>query len=157
MNFYLILLLFFLMKNKISAIFLLFVHGIVSRLIFFIVGWICQNSSTRRLYFLSLLYKIRILFLIVLILTLIANFRVPPLISRFIEIYFIVCIFLMNRMLTWFIILLLLRSSFATLYLYIRLTYGNKSNSSKTYIRDRFLISRLILSYFLVFPFLLNF
>jgi NADH-quinone oxidoreductase subunit M len=37
-NFYLILLLFFLIKNKISAIFLLFVHGVVSSLIFFIVG-----------------------------------------------------------------------------------------------------------------------
>jgi len=157
MNFYLFLVLLFLIKGKISSIYLLFIHGIVSGIIFFIVGWACQNSRTRSLYFLSLLFKIGIVFQGVIMLTLIANFRVPPFLSSVVEIYFISCLFTFSKVIALFIVILLIRYAYATLYLLLNIIFGNKLNKSEFYLRERYLLSLALFIYFVSFIVLLNF
>lgn len=156
-NFLLLIIMFYFLKRKIVRIIIIFSHGIISRLIFFIVGWFYQIIFSRKLYFLQIVNKTNIIILFVIILIIIANFGAPPFISRIIEIVFISSSFIKNNLFCIFILFLIIFSAYSSLYLLLRIMFGKNIYINSTNTNIIIIFFSFIFTYFITFIVILNF
>lgn len=156
-NFLLLVVLFYFLKNKVTRIIIIFRHGIISRLIFFIVGWFYQIIFSRKLYFLQIINKTNIRVLFVLLLIIIANFGAPPFIRRIIEIVFVTSSFIKNNLFCIFIIFLIILSAYSSLYLLLRVIFGKNIYINFNSTNIIIIFFSFLIIYFIIFIIILNF
>jgi len=133
MNLVLIGLFAFSLEGIIGAIFLMVGHGIVSSLLFFVIGFLYERYSSRLMIYYGGLVKTIPLLAFTLLLGCLGNLGFPGL-SNFIgEILIFLSIIGKNIFVFGIVLSSIALSGIYSLYLFTRLGYGNLSQSIKIY------------------------
>ena len=141
----------FLIKNII--IFVMFFHAFISSIIFFLAGSFFQNIKRRKIIFSSLNRKPIKVTLIILIISFLFNFNIPPSLGIIPEIYYFFFLFKFNNVSFITLILFGIFSSFFCVYLII-IIRGGKISFRKNNINILFIFN-IYLLLFIIFNILL--
>lgn len=116
----------FFSKTKSFCVLVMLVHGFVSASLFFFIGGFYYFVLTRRLYFSTLTYKAVIIPLFFFLVTRVANFGVPPFLSRIAELFFFSYFVLFSSIYCVVLFLYGLIVCYFCVYLLLVLLHGKK-------------------------------
>ena len=111
-------------KAKTISVVVMLVHGYVSAAIFYYIGRLYYNVLTRRVYFSSISYKILTASLALFLLVLLANFGVPPFLSRITEVLLFSYFFLFSSLFGFFLFFYGIAVCYFCVYLLLLLVHG---------------------------------
>lgn len=142
-------------EGIVGGTFLMVGHGLVSALLFFLIGFLYERYGTRLLGYYGGLIKIMPLFSVFFLLGCLANLGLPGT-SNFIGELLIFCSLLQkNKIIFLFVLSSVVLAAIYSLYLYSRLTSGSLTSFIKNY-SDLFIYEILICLLLLFFIFILG-
>lgn len=120
-------------EGLLGATFLMVGHGVVSGLLFFLIGFLYERYGTRLLAYYGGLIKIMPLFCFYFLIACFANLGLPGTCNFIGEILVFFSILAKNKFIFCFVLPSIVLSSVYSLYLYTRLANGNITHSIKNF------------------------
>lgn len=120
-------------EGLLGATFLMVAHGLVSGLLFFLIGFLYERYGTRLLAYYGGLVKIMPIFCFYFLLACLANLSLPGSCNFIGELLIFFSILYKNKMIFFFVLSSIILSAIYSLYLYTRLSNGNMGYYIKIY------------------------
>jgi proton-translocating NADH-quinone oxidoreductase chain M len=140
-----------------SSIYLMLNHGIVSSLLFFIIGALYDRYKTRLYFYFQSLNKYMPIFSLIVFLAMIANIGFPGTSSFLAEFLVMICLISYNKIFSLYAIIGLIFSAFYSFWIYNKMFFGVSNNLIKIFSDVSFReINILGVLLFLVFLFGVN-
>ena len=140
------------LEGVLGGAFLMLGHGIVSGLLFFLIGFLYERYGTRLLAYYGGLVKVMPIFSFYFLISCLANLGLPGTCNFIGEILIFFSILSKNKLIFCFVIFSVVLSAIYSLYLYIKLTGGNLTsfiwNFSDLIFYEIFIASTLFFFFF---------
>jgi NADH-quinone oxidoreductase subunit M len=120
-------------EGLLGATFLMVGHGVVSGLLFFLIGFLYERYGTRLLAYYGGLVKIMPIFCFYFLIACFANLGLPGTCNFIGEILVFFSILAKNKFIFFFVLPSVVLSSIYSLYLYTRLANGNTTHYIKVF------------------------
>lgn len=138
-------------------ILVLFSHGLVSALLFLLIGILYVRTKTRYLYYFSGLANTMPIFTTLLFLALILNCSIPPSLSYFAELHIIQGAFLNEIIGTTHCLIAILFSGFYSMLLFTRISFSKVLNNHfKDITLREFILSIILILLSFLIPFIID-
>ena len=120
-------------EGLLGATFLMVAHGLVSGLLFFLIGFLYERYGTRLLAYYGGLVKIMPIFCFYFLLACLANLSLPSSCNFIGELLIFFSVLYKNKIIFFLILMSIILSAVYSLYLYTRLSNGNLNGYIKIY------------------------